>query len=648
MTVPRVHIKGLEDSADKEEIRRLFGKFGPLKNVWIATRPPGFAYVFFETFKDAEKAVDYYNGKRVCGMTVRVELSPIEDKWRPRPHHPPPPPRRLHPPDRRRPDEMSDQSFSDASGSFYDSGPDSRGDFERRHDGYHGRSSRGGGMHYRDDFQSRGRPHSHHRGGGRHHSSRSRSYSNERYPERRGSVGRGGRAYNDGRGRYDEGEYRPRGRSREDYPGDSFQGRGHSKGGPPDRYHVPKHYDRDGGGRPREHRRHDNYSDAGRGHYPEKPYKRPHSSRHLPPPPPSRHAPPEFPPPKRRPIVDSEYVAKQYRMKHSKNGDFGESSRSGESRHRDLEYRHNRKMAKEEMYRMKERGYVPDEPKKESYNRHPGSHRRSHHAHSKYFESKEMRSRSPLSGSPLPSRYEYANNSPSPSRSRSRSASNQSSDTSRGPSATPSPPPHHLHIPSRSPSRSVSPLFQSEGYPSGGKYSPNSTKDDSNYRSPSPLHMETSKYTPSPPPPPPPVQNFERASSPTTFGLNSPVYLLPPKDEKDFDERYESEQQVEMERPKKHHEYKKMKREVHDRDCDRQISYQEKSGKRRYVDRHHDPIQDRDDKSLHSRPLSESFDLIGSSHSSEHLSPPPQRRSRADLKRRSSHKEEYVVQKNIV
>lgn len=80
MSVPRVAIRDLGDRGDKEEIRRLFAKFGTLKNVWVADNPPGFAYVFYYSFRDAEAAVRHMDGQRVCGMRVRVELTPIEDR----------------------------------------------------------------------------------------------------------------------------------------------------------------------------------------------------------------------------------------------------------------------------------------------------------------------------------------------------------------------------------------------------------------------------------------------------------------------------------------------------------------------------------------------------------------------------------------
>ena len=81
-TVPRVHVRDLGNYGDKEELRRVFSKYGGLINVWIANNPPGFAYIFYETFEDAERAVEAMDGRKVCGVRVRVELSPVEDRRR--------------------------------------------------------------------------------------------------------------------------------------------------------------------------------------------------------------------------------------------------------------------------------------------------------------------------------------------------------------------------------------------------------------------------------------------------------------------------------------------------------------------------------------------------------------------------------------
>jgi len=58
----KVYIGNLGDNASKHEIESTFNKYGPLKNVWIARNPPGFAFVEFEDPRDAEDAVRGLDG----------------------------------------------------------------------------------------------------------------------------------------------------------------------------------------------------------------------------------------------------------------------------------------------------------------------------------------------------------------------------------------------------------------------------------------------------------------------------------------------------------------------------------------------------------------------------------------------------------
>jgi hypothetical protein len=44
----KIYIGNLGNNASKYEIEDAFGKYGPLKNVWVARNPPGFAFVEFE------------------------------------------------------------------------------------------------------------------------------------------------------------------------------------------------------------------------------------------------------------------------------------------------------------------------------------------------------------------------------------------------------------------------------------------------------------------------------------------------------------------------------------------------------------------------------------------------------------------------
>ncbi|XP_065200147.1 RNA-binding protein 1-like isoform X2 [Planococcus citri] len=71
----KVYIGNLGDSASKHEIESTFNKYGPLKNVWIARNPPGFAFVEYEDPRDAEDAVRGLDGTRLCGNRIRVEMS---------------------------------------------------------------------------------------------------------------------------------------------------------------------------------------------------------------------------------------------------------------------------------------------------------------------------------------------------------------------------------------------------------------------------------------------------------------------------------------------------------------------------------------------------------------------------------------------
>ncbi|XP_076414800.1 serine/arginine-rich splicing factor 7 isoform X3 [Peromyscus maniculatus bairdii] len=74
-TETKVYVGNLGTGAGKGELERAFSYYGPLRTVWIARNPPGFAFVEFEDPRDAEDAVRGLDGKVICGSRVRVELS---------------------------------------------------------------------------------------------------------------------------------------------------------------------------------------------------------------------------------------------------------------------------------------------------------------------------------------------------------------------------------------------------------------------------------------------------------------------------------------------------------------------------------------------------------------------------------------------
>ncbi|RXN03848.1 ras and EF-hand domain-containing-like protein [Labeo rohita] len=58
----KVYVGNLGNSGNKTELERAFGYYGPLRSVWVARNPPGFAFVEFEDPRDATDAVRELDG----------------------------------------------------------------------------------------------------------------------------------------------------------------------------------------------------------------------------------------------------------------------------------------------------------------------------------------------------------------------------------------------------------------------------------------------------------------------------------------------------------------------------------------------------------------------------------------------------------
>uniref|UniRef100_A0AAX7UP53 Serine/arginine-rich splicing factor 3 n=1 Tax=Astatotilapia calliptera TaxID=8154 RepID=A0AAX7UP53_ASTCA len=80
----KVYVGNLGNNGNKTELERAFGYYGPLRSVWVARNPPGFAFVEFEDPRDATDAVRELDGRTLCGCRVRVELSTGEKRSRTR------------------------------------------------------------------------------------------------------------------------------------------------------------------------------------------------------------------------------------------------------------------------------------------------------------------------------------------------------------------------------------------------------------------------------------------------------------------------------------------------------------------------------------------------------------------------------------
>uniref|UniRef100_A0A1Y1K8Y3 CCHC-type domain-containing protein n=1 Tax=Photinus pyralis TaxID=7054 RepID=A0A1Y1K8Y3_PHOPY len=71
----KIYVGDLGNNASKQELEDAFGYYGPLRNVWVARNPPGFAFVEFEDPRDAEDAIRGLDGRTICGRRARVEMS---------------------------------------------------------------------------------------------------------------------------------------------------------------------------------------------------------------------------------------------------------------------------------------------------------------------------------------------------------------------------------------------------------------------------------------------------------------------------------------------------------------------------------------------------------------------------------------------
>ncbi|KAJ3695405.1 hypothetical protein LUZ60_000782 [Juncus effusus] len=67
----RVYIGNLDSRVSARELEDEFRTFGVLRNVWVARKPPGFAFIDFDDRRDAQDAIRELDGKNGW----RVELS---------------------------------------------------------------------------------------------------------------------------------------------------------------------------------------------------------------------------------------------------------------------------------------------------------------------------------------------------------------------------------------------------------------------------------------------------------------------------------------------------------------------------------------------------------------------------------------------
>jgi arginine/serine-rich splicing factor 7 len=59
----RVYVGNLDPRATERELEDEFRGYGVLRSVWVARKPPGFAFVEFDDLRDAQDAIRAMDGK---------------------------------------------------------------------------------------------------------------------------------------------------------------------------------------------------------------------------------------------------------------------------------------------------------------------------------------------------------------------------------------------------------------------------------------------------------------------------------------------------------------------------------------------------------------------------------------------------------
>ncbi|XP_052412345.1 serine/arginine-rich splicing factor 10-like isoform X2 [Carassius gibelio] len=73
-------VRNISDESRPEDLRREFGRYGPVTDVYIpldfySRRPRGFAYIQFEDVRDAEDALLNLDRKWVCGRQIEIQFA---------------------------------------------------------------------------------------------------------------------------------------------------------------------------------------------------------------------------------------------------------------------------------------------------------------------------------------------------------------------------------------------------------------------------------------------------------------------------------------------------------------------------------------------------------------------------------------------
>jgi len=108
----RLHVADLTEECRKKDLEKTFMRYGPLKEIWLASYAPFYAFIVFRHRTDAQDAASGADGETIAGRRIRVSHAR---------------PRTVGPRDRFIPDKYARDRDDYSRGRDYD-----RRDYDRR------------------------------------------------------------------------------------------------------------------------------------------------------------------------------------------------------------------------------------------------------------------------------------------------------------------------------------------------------------------------------------------------------------------------------------------------------------------------------------------------------------------------------------
>merc|ERR1712032_870654 len=71
----RLHVGDINEDCRKRDLEKIFSKYGPLREIWLASYAPFYAFINYESRGDMEYAAKRADGERVAGRRIRVSIA---------------------------------------------------------------------------------------------------------------------------------------------------------------------------------------------------------------------------------------------------------------------------------------------------------------------------------------------------------------------------------------------------------------------------------------------------------------------------------------------------------------------------------------------------------------------------------------------